>query len=143
MVRKRRRVEKKEECCAAGVGAADDDDDDDTQPRDTPARPDDAHAGLGAELASLLAAARRSGNSSSVRRLPAGGGEEVEEGEDIRALFQGMREEEAAMEVRRRECPVPRPRGMIRDLLGFGRDGRRQRVADVDDDDDDSGQRAR
>ena len=134
MVRKRRR--RKESDGANGVA--------NTQAYDTDTRPENAQIGLGGELKSLLGSAQLSGNSSSVGRPSLKGDaigseeEEEEEEEDMRALFQGMKEEEAAMELRRRECPVPKPRGRIGELLGFGRNGRRQRV-----DDEDSGQRVR
>ncbi len=118
---------------------------DNTHSRETDTRPEDAHLGLGGELRSLLGSPQLSGNSSSVGRSPTRGnaiGSEEEEDEeqqeeDIRALFRRMKQEEAAMELRRK-CPVPRPRGKIGELLGFGRDGRRQRVED-----DDSDQRVR
>ncbi|KAF7512163.1 hypothetical protein GJ744_002325 [Endocarpon pusillum] len=119
-----------------------------TQAYDRDPRPENAQIGLDAELKSLLGTVQPSGKSSAVGRPSikgdAVGGEEEEEEEedddddDMRALFRGMKKEEAAMELRRRECPVPKPRGKIGELLGFGRDGRRQGVED-----EDSGQRAR
>lgn len=131
MVRKRRRRRDSERVSRI----------EDTQARDSDTRPGDAPLGLGGELKSLLGAPRRSGNLSSAGRPSIKGGAigtEEEEEEDIRALFRGMKEEEAAMELRGRECPVPRPRGRIGELLGFGRNGRRQGVES-----DDTGRRVR
>lgn len=131
MVRKRRRRREAD----GAIGLAN------TGAYDTATRPENPQMGLDGELKSLLGTVQLSGNSSSAGRQSikggANGGEEEEEEDDddddeMRALFREMEKEEAAMELRRRECPVPKPRGMIGELLGFGRDGRRQRVGDED-----------
>jgi cytochrome c oxidase assembly factor 2 len=88
----------------------------------------DAQLGLGRELKTLLASTTLTSDSSLAKRDSAkgdrGGGREEE---DARALFREMEEEEEAMERERRECPVPKPRGKIGELLGFGTDRTRQR----------------
>ncbi|ERF72686.1 hypothetical protein EPUS_07479 [Endocarpon pusillum Z07020] len=115
-----------------------------TQAYDADTGPENAQIGLDGELKSLLGTVQLRGKSSSVGRPSikgdaiAGEEEEEDDNDDMRALFRGMKKEEAAMELRSRECPVPKPRGKIGELLGFGRDGRRQRVED-----EDSGQRVR
>ena len=40
--------------------------------------------------------------------------------------FQSLEREESLLQQRSRECPVPKPRGYIGELLGFGRDGQRK-----------------
>jgi cytochrome c oxidase assembly factor 2 len=62
------------------------------------------------------------------------GTKEEEEGEEeeevVRALFRDMKEEASVLERARRECPIPKPRGKIGELLGFRGDGRRPRSED-------------
>lgn len=89
---------------------------------------EDTQLGLGGELKTLLESTASSSHSASTGRESAKGGGAGSEEEDVRALFREMEEEEAARERERRECPVPKPRGKIGELLGFTRDGRRQRV---------------
>lgn len=56
--------------------------------------------------------------------------EQQEDEENIRALFREMKKEADKLKREGRECPVPKPRGKIGELLGFGRDGRRGRADD-------------
>jgi cytochrome c oxidase assembly factor 2 len=88
----------------------------------------DAQSGHGEALKTLLASTTLTSDSSLVRRNSVkggrGGGSEEEE---AKALFHEMEEEEEAMERERRECPVPKPRGKIGELLGFGTDRTAQR----------------
>jgi cytochrome c oxidase assembly factor 2 len=123
VVRKRRRRSKE----SAGVDVADE-----TQVvgRGTDFGAEDAQSGLGGELKSLLGSAKVGVGSSSLRgetRKSGGGGSEDE---DVRALFREMKEEAAVLERERRECPVPKPRGKIGEMLGFGRDGKVRRGED-------------
>lgn len=92
---------------------------------------EDAQSGLGGELKSLLGSAKVGVDSSSLRRetRKSGGGGRSED-EDVRALFREMKEEAAVLESERRECPVPKPRGKIGEMLGFGRDGKVRRGED-------------
>lgn len=88
----------------------------------------DSQLGHGGELKTLLASTALTSDSSLAGRDSAncgrGGGSEEE---DTGALFREMEEEEEAMKRERRECPVPKPRGKIGGLLGFGTDRTRQR----------------
>lgn len=87
----------------------------------------DAQLGHGQALKTLLASTTLTSDSSSVERnsVKGGRGRGSEEAE-ARALFREMEEEEEAMERERRECPVPKPRGKIGELLGFGTDRKAQ-----------------
>jgi cytochrome c oxidase assembly factor 2 len=90
----------------------------------------DAQSALSGELKSLLGSAKVGADSSSLRRETRKSGGGGSEDEDVRALFREMKEEAAVRESERRECPVPKPRGKIGEMLGFGRDGRARRGAD-------------
>lgn len=87
----------------------------------------DARSGLAGELNSLLKTATLESDSASMRGATVKGGRVADEEEVVRILFHQMKEEAAAMEAERRECPVPKPGGKIGELLGFGRDGRNGR----------------
>jgi cytochrome c oxidase assembly factor 2 len=123
VVRKRRRRSKDSD----GVDVADE-----TQVagRGTDFGAQDAQSGLGGELKSLLGSAKVGVDSSPLRRETRKGGGGGSEGEDVRALFREMKEEAAVLESERRECPVPKPRGKIGEMLGFGRDGKVRRGED-------------
>jgi cytochrome c oxidase assembly factor 2 len=93
---------------------------------------DDASASLGGELKSLLghAGVASSDRNENVTAAPAKKEAALrnEEEEEVKAMFRDMEEEAAGLERERRECPVPKPRGKIGELLGFGRDGMGRRV---------------
>lgn len=97
----------------------------------------DRPANLTRELRSLLGRSAESDGRSDAPLVETMGvrgsrglkGEEEEE--DARAMFRDMKEEADALEREKRECPVPKPRGKIGELLGFGRDGRRLRDEDA------------
>lgn len=42
---------------------------------------------------------------------------------DEQAVFFRLQEEAQALEKERRECPVPKPKGIIGEMLGFTRSG--------------------
>ena len=93
--------------------------------------------GLDKELKSLLGMAGM-GNSDREGTPPEMSGkgevraraEEEEEEEEVRMQFQDLKDEAVVREREGRECPVPKPKGKIGELLGFGRDGQRKRAED-------------
>jgi cytochrome c oxidase assembly factor 2 len=91
---------------------------------------ENAQVGLGGELKSLLGISSSGADLPWVGRTAVEGSQLGKEERDLRDLFRDMKEEEAAMEKERRECPVPKPKGRIGELLGFGRDGKRWRAED-------------
>lgn len=89
----------------------------------------------GTELRSLLdrvgmSSASSDSASSTIERGTGEGASVAGEEEDMRALFHEMKEEDEVLQSERRECPVPKPRGKIGELLGFGRDDARRDVED-------------
>lgn len=82
------------------------------------------------ELQSLLGSIDGESGSAPTKRRLAEGGRVQDEEDDVGGLFRAMEEEAAAIEKKRRECPVPKPGGKIGEFLGFGRHGRRRKEGD-------------
>jgi cytochrome c oxidase assembly factor 2 len=110
-------------------GGREEEADDKVEERERRSGTADAQLDHGKALETLLASTTLTSDSSLVGRKSAKGGRGGcrEDEEEARALFREMEEEEEAMERQRRECPVPKPRGKIGELLGFGTDRTAQR----------------
>jgi hypothetical protein len=121
--RRRRRADREEEDADAGIEGPE---------RLAVGKGDVAVVGLDGELKSLLGkvVVGKSGQDGPSRERAEKGEERVQrdEEEEVRIRFQEMKEEAALRESEGRECPVPKPRGRIGELLGFGRDGQRGRA---------------